>query len=1481
MEILVGIDIGSDTIKAALIIDGKITRFEPAKISGKPIDRLLEVIKNIQETGGISDNEVLFGLTGSSAGKVAEILGLNPVPEPEALSAAFNYYSPGTRNIIEIGAETQKYLTLSTLPSPSSSLRPPGEEIRDENGPSHQGRREKRENVPTTWKEEENKEEVEARVGDAVTSNNLFLSDIILGGKCAGGTGFFLDYMHKRLNFNSFEDFVQTGLSVESPAGISGRCAVFAESDVVHHYQKGMPKERIVAGIHKAVARNYKSLIRKGEVPQGKVAFIGGVSQNPCLEKYLTAELELSLDQLFVPELSLTMGALGAALKAEERFHLSRVRDTLERQTRIPFEYENTNPITLKKSIILEEPSRSDIQGKVGLASLGVDIGSVSTKAVVIARIGNQFCVLGSHYRRTEGNPVEAVKKALEVIYQEIKEKGIILEKTVAATTGSGRYLTGYFVGANHIINEITAQAWGVNVYIKDKDLTIFEIGGQDSKFIRMREGRVTDFEMNWACAAGTGALIEKHAKNLDIPIEEFGDYALKGTKPPIINGTCAVFAESALLYFQQNNVSIEDLSAGACLASVSNYLVKVVRNRSLGEKVAFQGAVAFNKGMVGAFETLLNRPILVPPYPHLTGAIGAARIALEEAEEKESISKFRGFEEIIGATYNLSSFQCKRCGNECQVNKFEAGKEFFFQGDRCDHYSGTQKGRSKGENLSDLFKWREELTLNIYSEYKKKGNGSPLKPKRVGIPQGLLFNDYYPFFQAFFEELGLEVVPSRRTNKEIISLGIEKTISEPCFPVKVAHGHAASLLEETLDFLFLPMISGEKPMGNYKTCITCPYIHAAPDMLRHALGIDNLNIKLLSPTFHFNWGYKHLLSVLSELGKELNKNPRDIKRALDQALLVLEDFRERIKKKGEEVLGGLIEGKGAGEERVFVIIGKPYAVYDPLLNMDIGKKIRDEGYFAVPLDFLPLEEEDLSDSFENLYPAQGQKELSAARYISRNKNLHAVVITYFGCGSDAFLDQFFKEELNQAYLTIQIDEHTSDTGVLTRIQAYLASISSKEAKKEKLEIKTQAKMLTEIKGRRLWVPYMSEVSTILAAVMRARGIDAQVLKRSPDPALSLAREVIHGDVCIPMLYSTEDMLYRATSKDFDPEKEAFFQGKAEGPCRYGMYYMLQKILLNRIHKNVDIVSINNANVSKGLGMGTLLLTFDALLAHDQLEKMLHHTRPYELNKGDTERVFHKYIGILCKEVLKPEYRWNSGIDYVKIASGRHLEGMEELLHAASREFERIPKHNKSLSHIGLVGEFFVRCHFPSNQDIIRKVEALGGEVWLAPASEFLIYANYISEYFAGKAWKHLGKYDSLLRKVNRHILNHLATREEHHLFSATLPYMRGFEEIPAKTLVEYGSIYMSKDFGGEAICSLGKSEDFACRGLDGVVSVIPFNCMPGLIVAAISREIRRNHQNLPFLTVDYDGFTDAIKDQQLVIFMSQVKERLKLRNRL
>jgi len=1414
MDYRIGIDIGSDTLKAVIIAEDRITALSPLKIKGKPLEKLKELFDTISQTYSSRENTFKAAISGRGSQNLSELLNIDRVDDIDGLVAAVNRLQPEVRHIIEIGAESQSYLSL--------------------------------------FKDEKSKK--------------LLIDDVIPGGKCAGGTGAFLDYMHKRLKYDSLEDFIEVGLSVENPAGISGRCAVFAESDIVHHYQKGTPKERIVAGIHQAVARNYKSLIHKSKTPEDKIAVVGGVAANRCLKCHIIKELNLKEEQLVTPELNLYFTAIGAALKAERPILLERVITDLNEHIAVPFDYESLSPIKLERSIIMAPPETPPDLNVIELAALGVDIGSVSTKAALITLIDGEVHLLASHYRRTEGNPILAVKMTLQEIRDEIARKGYDIRNIIAATTGSGRYLTGYFIGANAICDEITAQARGAATYFKDREVTIIEIGGQDSKFIQLDRRSILDFEMNWACAAGTGALIEKHARNLDIDIRDFGGTALKGDKPPLINSTCAVFSESALVHFQQNNVSIENLCAGACLASAKNYLVKVVRNRPISECVAFQGAVAFNRGMVASFETLLDRPIMVPPYPHLTGAIGVAHLSLDKSGKESVESRFRGFEHILSSEYSLSSFQCCHCNNECQVNKFTVGCETFFQGDRCDRYSSSHK-KIKTSSFPDLFEEHEELLMSAYvAPEGKKYTGT------VGIPRGILFSDYFPFFNAFFSELGFQVMPSERTTKRIVAKGIDLTVAEPCFPIKVAHGHAAELYDQEPDYLFIPaIITADKPVGKYSACVTCPYVQSIPDVVKSALADKKARTSILSPTFFFDRGEAHIKRVLRELASSLGKSKGDAYKAYEVAKKTLQRFRDKMQARGKEVLESL-----KSDQTAFVVIGRPYAIHDKAVNMDVAKKVLDEGYLPIPLDYLPLGEFDTSGSWPNIYSVQGQKKLAAARMIAERTNLHALVITYFGCGPDAFLDQMFKEELGTHYLTIQIDEHTSDTGIITRIQAYLNSAGRTKTGKKGTAIDTSDTPITRITGKRLWIPDMNKGAWVLASVLNSFGIDARTLPRSPDRGLSLARKYICGDVCLPMLHTSEDMIQRASQKDFNPAKEAFFQGKSGGPCRYGMYFMLEKSILDLICGKVDLVTLGNKDNAGSLSAFFIMHFWDSTVTHDILEKMLFHTRPYEREKGAADRLFEEYVAKLCRCVEEKTYRLDTpGTQLAAIINGGHLAPLKAIVREARQAFDAI-RHDRVSQKplVGIVGEFFVRLHEPSNQNIIRRIEALGGEVWLAPMTEFFAYSNYISSVHAFDRWRDEKKTNDLVEALMRRYLANLATRNEHILFKESLPYLKGFDELPSNEVVEFGSQYINRFFGGEAIMSLGKSEDFARRELDGIVSVGPFNCMPSLIVSAISRELRKRHKNIPFLNIDFDGYEDSIRDDRISMFMSQVKER-------
>jgi len=1410
----IGIDLGSDNIKAVILKDGEMRCLGPVQISGRPLAKLNEVLQGLGRELG--KGEIFLAFTGSGGRKMAELLNVSYCEESQSLARAFQQFAPEVKHIVEIGAESQKYISL----------------CRDEK------------------------------------TQNLMVEDISTGGKCAGGTGSFLEHMCKRLKFDDMDQFVKAACSVDAPAAISGRCAVFAESDIVHHYQKGTSKERIVAGLHQALARNYRSLILKSGSPEGQVAFIGGVAKNQAAVDHLIKELNLKEGQLVVPPLGQFLGAAGSALLADQPVKMEELLSGVNEKLAVPFSYENTTPLTLCKSGMLPPP-KFKLEGlDVSIASLGVDIGSVSTKAALITRIDDQCVLLASHYRRTEGNPVEAVKKTIEEIARQIEEKGYKFKRIVAATTGSGRYLTGHFIGADLIKDEITAQAAGITAFVKESDLSVIEIGGQDSKFIQLKDGVITDFEMNWACAAGTGALIEKHSKNLDIKVENFGGYALKGEAPPIINSNCAVFAEGALNYFQQNNLSLENLCAGACIASARNYIAKVLRNRALSEKIAFQGAVAFNQGLVGAFETLLNREIIVPPYPHLTGAVGCASLALEKMEHSKDSCKFRGFVEILNSQYQLKTFVCKLCSNECQVNCFTVGKDHFYQGDRCDRYSaGTQK---QPENqLPDLFKEREDLLQNIYKPTPRYG-----VPK-VGIPRGWLFSDYYPFFAAFFSELGFEVIPGKHTNKKIIKKGVEVTVAEPCFPIKVLHGQVAELLEHKLDFLFLPaVINTDEAYGNFADFVSCPYIQSAPDVLQGALKL-NEKVKFLHPVLFFERGLKHLNRVFKTLSKDLGKSPQEVNKALKIAYKVHQEFKTALQQRGREVLEQVSK-----EHPAFVVIARPYALYDPAVNMDINKKIRNEGYLALPFDMLPLKDHDVSDVWTNLYSVQGQKKISAARLIKQVPNLYALVLTYFGCGPDAFLDQIFQAELGNQYLTIQVDEHTSDTGIITRIQAFLNSAHHVKKSIEKVAMKMVDTPLGKARGKTIWIPYLSEAAKVMAAILQGHGIDAKVLPRSPDSGLALTRSYICGDVCLPMLYTTEDMLQRAVSPDFDPEKEAFFQGKSAGPCRYGMYFMLEKMILSSIKGEVDLTAVGNKDLHGGLGTFFALVTWDAFVAYDLLEKMLLHTRAYEVVPGSAEQVFDRYNQKLCSLMLDPQNLLLKKLEQLKVFfTSEHLEKYTGLLKRAQAEFSALVQAHGSKPLVGVVGEFFVRLHAPSNQDLIKTLESLGLEVWLAPMTEFFGYSNYSSYVQAQERFRDTGNLKYLLLAEQRKFLDKLAQRDEHILYEACLPYLKEMPEITPKEVIDLGSRYITPLFGGEAIVSLGKADDFALRGLHGIVSAGPFNCMPSMIVSALSRDLRKRHNNIPFLNIDYDGFEELSREHRISLFAAQVRDRFRLNN--
>ena len=469
-----------------------------------------------------------------------------------------------------------------------------------------------------------------------------------------------------------------------------------------------------------------------------------------------------------------------------------------------------------------------------------------------------------------------------------------------AATTGSGRYLTGDFIGADVVRNEITAQATAAAAINPQVD-TILEIGGQDSKFISLRNGAIVDFMMNKVCAAGTGSYLEEQAEKLGISIrEEFGELALASEKPVRLGERCTVFMESDLVHHQQRGAAKEDLVAGLSYSIVQNYLNKVAEDRPIGDTIFYQGATAANRGIVAAFQQVLGKPITVPPHHDVTGAIGAALLAMRERTWETS--RFKGFD-LAHREYHIKSFECQGCPNTCEIRQVEiAGEKPLFYGGRCEKYEVARE--QQAVDLPDLLREREDLLYG--PETSAKG-----KRGRLGIPRTMFFQELMPFFRTFFEALGFTVVYSQKTNKQVIRQGVECLAAEPCYPVKVAHGHILDLLQAGVKRIFLPsIIDLPHPHPEIQQGLVCPMAQSLAYTLPTAIDFAPYGAQLLSPVLYFGRGYRALRQGLRALGKDLGVSLLAVDRALPKALAAQEAYYGKLQARGREILDSLPPGR-------------------------------------------------------------------------------------------------------------------------------------------------------------------------------------------------------------------------------------------------------------------------------------------------------------------------------------------------------------------------------------------------------------------------------------------------------------------------------------------------------------------------------------------------------------------------------------------
>jgi predicted CoA-substrate-specific enzyme activase len=1374
---MIGIDIGSISVKV-VVVDraGEVVHDQYFRHKARPFEVARNALKALFQ---IHEIECLAA-TGSGAKTFASLVGASFVNEIVAVTRGIDHLHPQVRSAIDIGGEDSKLI----------------------------------------WFEK----------GEG--GESLQVKDFSMNGLCAAGTGAFLDQQASRLCF-SIEEFSEIALRSKAPPRIAGRCTVFAKSDMIHLQQTATPDYEVVAGLCYALARNFKGNIAKGRSVVAPVAFIGGVAANAGMRKALQDVFSLEDAGFVVPEHYASVGAIGAVCAV-----------TRESSTRVPFrgldgldEYlAERKPEEGHEPLALSETNRNvsyeirKVSGKT-TAYLGVDVGSISTNLVAV---DEDHHVLAKRYLMTEGRPLEAVKKGLAEIGEEIAE---FAEIVGAGTTGSGRYLTGDFIGADIVRNEITSQAEAAIDIDPDVD-TIFEIGGQDSKYISIKNGAIVDFEMNKACAAGTGSFLEEQAERLDISIkEEFGRLALASKKPVKMGERCTVFIESDVVHNQQRGARTEDIVGGLSYSIVSNYLNKVVGDKRIGTKVFFQGGTAFNQGVVAAFEKILGMPIRVPPHHDVTGAIGVAMLAMKERNWE--VSSFKGFD-LSKRRYEISTFECSGCENLCEIRKVTVeGETPLYYGSRCEKYDVLRKTRRQVEQ--NLFEIREQA---LHAAYDRKVQGEP-----IGIPMILNTHDLLPFWKAFLSELGFSVILSDATNKKTIREGAENIIVETCFPIKLAHGHILNLIGKGLNRVFIPSVINlaQGTEGTLNT-FACPYAQSIPYTARASIDFEGRGVRVDAPIVYFGRGREQALQNLIQYGKTLKRSKKEVRKAFDVAMEAQEIFYRRCSAAGFNALSEM------GDQRKgMVIIGRPYNSADPGANLNIHKKLIDLGVMPIPLDMLPLTNGgECDEDLKNMYWGYGQKILRAAEFIRNRHNLHGIYITSFGCGPDSFITHFFKRVIgDRAFLQLEIDEHSADAGVVTRLEAFLDSVKNARAPSTNTR-RFAPKFGANGGGRKIYIPNMADHSRALESVFKACGVQAEVMEESDDQTLYWGRKYTSGKECYPCILTTGDMVKVVKKEGFNRTKSAFFMPSGAGPCRFGQYNRFHRMVLEEMgFHDVPIYSpIQDHRLYQDLNlMGGRFsrLGWRAIVATDMITKMLHQVRPYEIVTGESDSAYKQSLAAICETLEQGQ------------------DGLRGVLEDSISRFRKVKITKERKPIVGVVGEIYIRSNRFSNNDLVRRIEEFGGEAWLAPISEWISYLNYVTKR-NGLRKAGFGGFMQIM------VTDYVQHRDERFLESIFGNWLNSGAEPKTDRIIEKASPYIDVSFEGEAILSVGKAADFIDNGVSGIINAMPFTCMPGTISSAVMR-LLQNKYHAPIISVAYDGQSTTNITTRLEAFMYQVKE--------
>jgi predicted CoA-substrate-specific enzyme activase len=1270
--------------------------------------------------------------------------------------------------------------------------------------------------------------------------------------KCASGTGEFFLQQIRRMNLSAEEAMrlADTGKIYR----LSSRCSVFCKSDCTHALNKGQGPAEILAGLCEMMAEKVLELLVN--VPKKRVMLTGGVALNRRVVEFLKAEIA----EVAVPSEAIYFEALGAGLWAMEN-KINQAQAKFRRPQSLVYTLLPALPSSLAlvdfKTCLRRENYQS---GEACI--LGLDVGSTTTKAVLLREKDN--AILASVYLRTNADPVQASRNCYQSLAAQLKTKVKIRGLGV---TGSGRQIAALHASSEGIVNEIIAHARAA-VYFDPEVDTIFEIGGQDAKYTHLDNMVATDYAMNEACSAGTGSFLEESCKEtLGIEVEEIEAYALKSENPPNFNDQCAAFIGSDVKTACYEGLQKEDIVAGLVYSICVNYNNRVKGNCLVGNKIFMQGGVCYNKAVPLAMASLLGKRIVVPPEPGLMGAFGVALEIKEKInqgliQEKEFALSDLAAREVK----SLGEFKCsggkEKCDRGCMISRIEVSGEVHLFGGACNKYYNLRSELKFDREKLNLVKTRQEI-LFTKSEAQTSMPGG--QTKSIGLNNSFLTHNFFPLYYHFFSTLGMRVIVSETVRET----GVRQKGAAFCYPAEIAHGLFQDLREKSPDYIFLPQILEIKAKkGRHirkEQQSTCVILQSEPYYLRSAFkGIDGQRI--FTPVIDFSRGLAACEKNFLQLAKTLGFNQRFAKKAYRFACQKQENFLRESKQIGSHCLEEL---KNNPEKIAVVILGRAYNAFAGEANMAIPDKFASRGVMVLPFDFLAFEAE---SEDRHMSWATGQMILKASRLIKKHPQLFACMITNFSCGPDSFIAQNVRDIMaKKPMLILEIDSHSADAGINTRIEAFLDIVHNFRQQgdaEEKRDAYLPARCINYRK--KLWVissqkerfrinyprvkvliPPMGEMGPqALSAVFKSAGINALPLLPSDGISLKLGRANTTCKECLPLILTTGSLMKFLDTYPQNGEVLVYFMPATGGNCRFGQYSrFLNHLIRKKRLKNLALWTMDTQNSYIGLGVKFNTVALKAAVIHDVLYDVKNALKVLAEDKKGALQIFQE--------------------EWQKILScfEKQGAGLEKQLEKSALTLKEIPlkiPFNQA-KPVALMGEIYVRRDDFCTQALVERLGQKGFILKTAPVLEWFYYVDYLvkkglieSKHGLSEKIEFLIK-DRFQKNCEKGIKAILAESGLYH-----------YETINIEEIIRWGKNFVSEQLTGESIVVIGSALKEIMHTVCGVINLGPFACMPTRIIESILN----NHLNLktklqlenfpnvaidaiedlPFLSLEVDG---------------------------